>query len=710
MATRLKNAFNQTTIREYQVFVFISEADQHSCHSNRELNKWVIQEITRQVENGIQDTSVVKRLLEVYVEKDLSINEPRSNRWFYPTDKDIRNHIYLTVTSSSSDEDSSTGDKANPFLFVFQTSFQQRLLMKYGQEIVLLDSTYKTTKYKLPLFLLCVLTNEGYHVVASFVIGKETRSNIEEGLSIIKKWNPGWNPSFFMCDCDTREIGALETVFKVKSLLNNVDSYKDNCIPTLSGLPIRQKLSRKQKLVTHSKSVHTPLDSKEKSTNLQDQCTIAETSSENTLFSSMEHDIYPGINLDQYEIEVEKFWRQQHGTDSIIGRIGPHTISDTSIIQLKSLVSDDIIDCFLHLLAIRFSGVYHLTAIIFTAIFNRMEKVHGFLRGSERRIHSSHNVMMDIYFFSKFMQLRYQNQIDVEPPGQWSTVSVPHARQPNGDSCGVFVMKIAENFLSGRSVIFNMTKADIYNFSKRLSAFLIFQTGATNTILVEDSAENGATNTIMVEDSAEKVATKSTEQSQDSAHKPALKMRKCRRKKKNTEKQESPTQVEQASYTMRSSRKKKRPSSFIFPDITAGKHTYCVCQKKNDCELYWQCCVCLRWYHPLCIGKIEDEEPECFKSINCEMEDGRCQKEQKNYKHPYTGFPTRKFKPVDDESDLVFSQHKLIADNYLIYVALKEALIFIVCVKKHCTYAEAEKLCAESEVDVVNLLKKKHVK
>lgn len=115
---------------------------------------------------------------------------------------------------SSLDEDSSTGDKVNPFLFVFQTSFQQRLLMKYGQEIVLLDSTYKTTKYELPLFLLCVLTNVGYHVVASFVIGKETRSNIKEGLSIIKKWNPGWNPSFFMCDCDTREIGALETVFK----------------------------------------------------------------------------------------------------------------------------------------------------------------------------------------------------------------------------------------------------------------------------------------------------------------------------------------------------------------------------------------------------------------------------------------------------------------------------------------------------------------
>ncbi|CAC5416134.1 MLL3 [Mytilus coruscus] len=36
MATRLNNAFNET-IREYQVFVFIPEANQHSCHSNREV-------------------------------------------------------------------------------------------------------------------------------------------------------------------------------------------------------------------------------------------------------------------------------------------------------------------------------------------------------------------------------------------------------------------------------------------------------------------------------------------------------------------------------------------------------------------------------------------------------------------------------------------------------------------------------------------------
>ncbi|CAC5395155.1 unnamed protein product [Mytilus coruscus] len=56
-------------------------------------------------------------------------------------------------------------------------------------------------------------------------------------------------------------LSPTDTLLEVKSLLNNVDSYIDNYIPTLSGLPIRQKLSRKQKLVIHSKYVPTPLNS-----------------------------------------------------------------------------------------------------------------------------------------------------------------------------------------------------------------------------------------------------------------------------------------------------------------------------------------------------------------------------------------------------------------------------------------------------------------
>ena len=39
-------------------------------------------------------------------------------------------------------------------LFIHQNAWQQQLLIKYGNTISLLDATYKTTKYELPLFFI----------------------------------------------------------------------------------------------------------------------------------------------------------------------------------------------------------------------------------------------------------------------------------------------------------------------------------------------------------------------------------------------------------------------------------------------------------------------------------------------------------------------------------------------------------------------------
>ena len=63
------------------------------------------------------------------------------------------------------------------FFFVHQTRLQQQLLHLYGTKMVILDSTYKTTKYDI---LLCVLTKPGYHVVSLFLIGRETTVQIKK--------------------------------------------------------------------------------------------------------------------------------------------------------------------------------------------------------------------------------------------------------------------------------------------------------------------------------------------------------------------------------------------------------------------------------------------------------------------------------------------------------------------------------------------------
>ena len=82
--------------------------------------------------------------------------------------------------------------------------------------MTLTDATYKTTKYDVPLFFLTVRTNAGYTVVAEFIVQTETIVCINEALYIVKKWNPDWNPTFFMCDYSEAEITSLETFFPIQ--------------------------------------------------------------------------------------------------------------------------------------------------------------------------------------------------------------------------------------------------------------------------------------------------------------------------------------------------------------------------------------------------------------------------------------------------------------------------------------------------------------
>ena len=91
--------------------------------------------------------------------------------------------------------------------------WQGELLQKYGNTITLMDATYKTTRYDLALFFICVRTNVGYQVVGEFITQSETSEQIAEALTILKSWNPSWNPPYFMVDYSDAELGAIEQVF-----------------------------------------------------------------------------------------------------------------------------------------------------------------------------------------------------------------------------------------------------------------------------------------------------------------------------------------------------------------------------------------------------------------------------------------------------------------------------------------------------------------
>ena len=116
-------------------------------------------------------------------------------------------------TESEQEDEEMVKTSGKGLLFVHQTRDQRRLLERYGNELSMLDATYKTTRYSLPLFFLVVKTNVDYQIVGSFVIQSETADAIYEALSVLKSWNPKWNPSYFMVDYSEEEMSAIGKLF-----------------------------------------------------------------------------------------------------------------------------------------------------------------------------------------------------------------------------------------------------------------------------------------------------------------------------------------------------------------------------------------------------------------------------------------------------------------------------------------------------------------
>ena len=45
-------------------------------------------------------------------------------------------------------------------------------------------------------------------------------------------------------------------------------------------------------------------------------------------------------------------------------------------------------------------------------------------------------------YFSAFLMKRYNRGVDTQHPGKWKTTRIPHSKQPDGLSCGVYVLKV----------------------------------------------------------------------------------------------------------------------------------------------------------------------------------------------------------------------------------------------------------------------------
>ena len=224
------------------------------------IDKSLVQKIHTLVGEGVKKVDEMKRHLRHYVKNDLFAGQnppPVTNRRYHPKDVDIRNHMYkatvkqmlskvdqenleekikgwkqespedffffrpcsLSPTEAVSDNTSDTDSNVEVhvtqnLLFAHQTAWQRHLMSRYGNEIMLLDATYKTMRYELPLFFLVVKTNVNYTVVGAFITLNETTAAIEEALKIFRAWNPKWKPQYFMTDFCHEEINAIESTFE----------------------------------------------------------------------------------------------------------------------------------------------------------------------------------------------------------------------------------------------------------------------------------------------------------------------------------------------------------------------------------------------------------------------------------------------------------------------------------------------------------------
>ncbi|XP_065066055.1 uncharacterized protein LOC135691970 [Rhopilema esculentum] len=244
---------------------------------SQEIDQFLVKKIDLMVKEGVSSVNEMRRQLRITVTHELFGGvdiATLSNRRYFPRPRTIRSHMVHakrrlrhslidqeclqekvnqwkkeqpkssilfrpkavqndseTITGENSDKDIEEDDdkeikifreKDGGFLFVYQSAEQKRLLSRYGNEIAFLDATYRTTRYALPLFFLVVKTNVDYQIVASFITENEDTDSITEALEVIKKWNPNFEPSYFMTDYSHEEITAIESVFQglLKAAIN----------------------------------------------------------------------------------------------------------------------------------------------------------------------------------------------------------------------------------------------------------------------------------------------------------------------------------------------------------------------------------------------------------------------------------------------------------------------------------------------------------
>ena len=245
-ATRKNTAFDVHSVKKYTEkksnihYKFYFQAANLKAPIDERVNLHVQKLVCEGITNSIE----IQRNVKVFVKNLFGSKLPQVlNRRFYPSREDIRKIVYrekkrlmegkldqerlrekvlewteensenvVFYRPKSTEEAEHGGDR---FMFLFQSEWQRRLLAKYSNKMVFLDATYRTTKYALPLFFLCVHTNCGYFVVASIIIENEESASLAEAFEKLKEVNASFQPQAFIIDASEIEMNAIKMSFPI---------------------------------------------------------------------------------------------------------------------------------------------------------------------------------------------------------------------------------------------------------------------------------------------------------------------------------------------------------------------------------------------------------------------------------------------------------------------------------------------------------------
>ena len=135
-----------------------------------------------------------------------------------PTENIILQSESVETTESLLPSKNSASRRNKPSLiFCHQTSQQQRLLKRYGRQVILCEITNLVERVPFPLFTMFVQTNSDYQLVGSFIVEVRNKQSLLQGLNAVKEWNPGWDPKYVVLDYSDDQIEAFKEIFPSKT-------------------------------------------------------------------------------------------------------------------------------------------------------------------------------------------------------------------------------------------------------------------------------------------------------------------------------------------------------------------------------------------------------------------------------------------------------------------------------------------------------------